>query len=66
MAELWPGQIQQYYVRALLHSFEDNFTTVRGDVEVANIKVGREIGQLPLGARLEVDEPEVLMLNLSS
>ena len=64
--ELWPGQIQQDYVRALLHPFEDDFTTVRGDVEVANVKVGREVGQLPLGARLEVDEPEILMLNVSS
>ena len=25
-----------------------------------------EVGQLPLGARLQVDEPEILMLNLSS
>ena len=48
--ELWPGQIQQYYIRALLHPFENNFTTVRGDVEVADVKVGREVGQLPLVA----------------
>jgi hypothetical protein len=25
---LWLGKIQQRYIRVLLHSFEDNFTTV--------------------------------------
>jgi hypothetical protein len=40
------GEIQQHDVRALLDSFEDNLTTVRGEVEVANVEVGREVGQL--------------------
>src|ERR1700726_2385806 len=63
---LWPGEIQQHYIRALLHSFENNFAAVWGDVEVSNVEVGSEVGQLPLGARLQVDEPEILMLDLSS
>ena len=33
--------------------------------KVANIKIGREIGQLPLNSRFQVDEPEILVLNLS-
>src|SRR5713101_5934021 len=33
---LWPAKIQQHHIRTLLHSFEDNFAAVRGDVEVAN------------------------------
>ena len=49
-----------------LHSFKNNFTAVWGDIEVANVEVGRKVGQLPLSARLQVDEPEILMLNLSS
>ena len=40
--------------------------TVRGDVEIANLKFGRKFGQLPLGTCLQVDEPEVHMFNLSS
>ena len=59
-------EIQQHHIGALLHSFEDNFAAVWRDVEVANVEVGSEVGQLPLGARLQVDEPEILMLNLSS
>ena len=65
-ASLWPGEIQHRQIRALPHPFENNFTTIRRDVEVANVEVGSEVGQLPLGARLQVDEPEVFMLYLSS
>ena len=60
------GEIEQHHIRTLLHSFEDDFAAVRGDVEVANVEVGSEVGQLPLGAVLQVDEPEILVLNLSS
>jgi hypothetical protein len=63
---LWSGEIQQHHVRALLHSFEDKLAAIWGDVEVANAEVGSEVGQLPLDTRLQVDEPEILMLNLSS
>ena len=40
---LWPGKIQQDHVGALLHALKDNFTTVWGEVEVANVEVGREV-----------------------
>ena len=63
---LWSGEIQQHHIRMLLRSFKDNFAAVWRDVEVANVEVGSEVGQLPLGARLKVDEPEILMLDLSS
>ena len=50
----------------LLHSFENNFMAVGGDVEVANVEVGRKVGQLSLCTCLEIDEPEILVLNVSS
>ena len=43
-AGLSPGEIQQHDLRALLHSFADNFTAVWGDVDVANVKVRSEVG----------------------
>jgi len=52
-AGLPSGEIQQHHIRGLLHSFEDNFTSVWGDVEVANVEVGSEVSQLPLDARLQ-------------
>src|ERR1700722_9878609 len=63
---LRPGQIQQYDIRVLLHSLEYDFTAVGGYVEVANIEVGSQVGQLPLGAGLEIDEPEIFVLNFST
>ncbi len=51
---LIPGEIQQYYIRVLLHSFEDDFTAVWGNVERANIEVGREVGQLLFGTGFQV------------
>jgi hypothetical protein len=62
----WPGEIQKFHIRALLHSFEDDFTAIRCDVEVANVEVRSEVGQLPLGTRLQVDKPEILVFNLST
>ncbi len=49
---LRPGKIQQLHIRALLHSLEDNFTPIWRDVEVADVKVSSEVGQLPLGPSL--------------
>src|SRR6266851_5554980 len=63
---LRPGEIQEHHIRKLLHSFEDNFTSVWRDVEVANVEVGSEVGQLVLCTRLQVDQPKILVLNLSS
>src|ERR1700675_3021668 len=60
------GEIQQHHIRALLPSFENNFTSIRRNVEVLNVEIGSELGQLPLGARLQLDEPQILMSNLSS
>jgi hypothetical protein len=59
-------EVQQHDIRALLHSFDYHFTAVWGDVEVAYVEVGGEIGQLPLGTCLQIDEPEIFMSNLSS
>ena len=63
---LWSGKIEEYYIRAFLYSFENNFTSIWRDGEVLNGEFGREVGQLPLGTRPQVDEPQVLVLNLSS
>lgn len=51
-AGLWPGEIQQHHIGVLMQSFEDNFTTIWRDIEVANVEVGGEVAQLPLGAHL--------------
>ncbi len=40
---LWLGEVQQHHIRTLLHSFEDDFTTIWRDVEVANVEVGSEM-----------------------
>ena len=50
-------EIQQHYIRALPHSFKYDFTTVRGDVEVADIEVGSNIRQLPLGTGRQFADP---------
>jgi len=63
---LWSRKIQQHHFRAFLHSLENNFAAVWRDVEVANVEVQRNAGQLPFGARLQINEPEIFMLNLSS
>ena len=60
------GEIQHHHIGTLLHSFEDDFLAVRGDIEVANVEVRREVGQLPLGTRLQVDEFEIFVLNFSA
>ena len=41
------------------------FTTVPGDVEVADGKLATEIGELPLASGLEIDEPELLVRDVS-
>jgi len=59
-AGLWTVEIHQHHIGVFLHSFKDDFTTVWGDIEIANVEVGRKVGQLPLGTRLRVDKPEIL------
>ena len=65
-SRLWPGQIKKNDIRLLLNSFENNVTAVRGDVEIANIKIDGQVGNLPFGTRIEVNRPEILMLNIAS
>ena len=65
-AELRPREVEQDHIRALLHALEDNLTAVRGEGEVSNIEFGREVVQLPLGSGVHVNQPEILMLNLSA
>src|SRR5258708_14495614 len=60
------GEIQEHHIREALHSVEYNFTCVWRDVEVANVEVCSEVGQLALLPRLQVDQPEILVLNLSA
>lgn len=63
---LWPRQIEECDVGEILDSLEDDFVAVWGDVEIANVEVWREVGQLALGARVEVNEPEILVLNFTA
>ena len=60
-----PAKIDQHYVRTLLLPFQDNFTAVWGDVEVPNIEIAREFGQLPLRAGLRVRLPEIFVFDPS-
>jgi hypothetical protein len=46
------GEIQQCHIRLFLHSFEDDFAAVRGNIERANVEVRGQVCQLPLGAGL--------------
>ena len=58
--------IQRHDVRLLLRALDDRFAAVGRDVEVANLEGRREIGQLSLGAGLQIDEPQVLVLDLAA
>ena len=61
---LW--EIEECDVGEVLDSFEDDFVAIRRNIEIANVEVWSEIGQLSLGAGVEVDEPEILVLNFAS
>jgi len=39
-----PRKVQQHHVRAILHALKYDFMAVWGDVEIADIEVGSEIG----------------------
>src|SRR5882724_10782111 len=64
--ESWLGEIQQCHIGLFLHSFEDDFTAIRGNIESVDIEVGGKIRQLPLGTGLQVDEPEILVPDFAS
>ena len=63
---LGSGEIQQYYLRTILHSFENDFLAVWRQIKVANVEVGRQVGQLLFSASLQVDKPKILVLDLST
>ena len=52
---LGSGEIQQCYLRTILHSFENEFLAVWRQIKVANVEVRRQVGQLLLSASLQVD-----------
>jgi hypothetical protein len=58
-------KIQHHHIGTLVDSFQDDFAAVWGEVEIANIEVGRKIRQLPFRGCVQVDEPEILVLDLS-
>ena len=60
-----PGKIQQHYVRPILSAFEHDVAAVGSDVKIAKIEIRRQIRQLALAAGIEIDEPEILVLNFS-
>jgi len=49
----------------LLGALKNELASVWRDVEVANVEVGREVGQGALCACIEVDEPEILVFDLA-
>jgi hypothetical protein len=58
--------IDQPDVGVLAHAIEDDLPAVGSEVEVTNREVQTEVGQLAFGPVFEIDEPEVLVLDLSS
>src|SRR6185503_17909617 len=59
------AQLEHDDVRLCSCTVEDDVTTVRGDVEVADDGLTAKIGQLTLAAGREVDEPELLVRDVS-
>lgn len=59
--EFWEGfglgKIELNYVGMFFGAFEDDVATVWGNVEVANVEAGGQVGQLRFGARFEIDAP---------
>src|SRR4029079_4634817 len=61
---LW--NLEQHDVRLLLHLLDDDVAAVRGDVEVPDLEHRIKIRELPFGAGLEIDRPEVLVSQLAA
>ncbi len=53
--ELFSPEFQQHHIGVFLDTFENNVAAVWRNVEIANVEIGGEVGQLALGARLQVD-----------
>lgn len=49
------SKLYQLYFRAILHPLQYSFAAVRRKVEVTNVKIRRQFGQLTLGARDRID-----------
>ena len=49
------GKLDEHDLRMFLHSFQNHFAAIRGNVEVADVEVGRKIRQLPLRAGFGVN-----------
>jgi|GEM_PF-4951831 len=45
----------------LLYLLDHDVATVWTDVEITNVEAGSEVRQLPFGARVEIDRPQILM-----
>src|SRR5882757_7534044 len=62
---LAPWKVEQNDFGMLLGALENELASVWREVEVANIEVGREVGQGALRACVKVDEPEIFVFNLT-
>ncbi len=61
-----PRQFEDRDIRMPLYLFEHCLLPVRGNVKVADLKVSRYIGQLPLGVLACINQPQVLMLDAAT
>ena len=57
---------EQDDIGLLLHLLQNKLTPVWGDIEVSHLEVWSEIGQLVLDARVQVDQPQILVLEIAS
>src|SRR5207245_8984793 len=58
-------QVEQDNIRLVSCPIEDDFTTVRGYVEVTDGKLATKVRQLPLASGPEIHNPALLMRNVS-
>ena len=50
----------------LLYLLDHDVATVWTDVEITNVEARSEVRELPFGARVEIDCPQILMTQFSS
>lgn len=60
------SQVDQHHFGSVPGALQHRLMTVRRHIEVAGIEIRGQIGELLLGAGLQMDEPQILVLNLSS
>ena len=58
-------QLDQHDIGLPLHLLQHDLTPVGRDVEVAHVEVWREVGDPALRAGLQIDQPEILVPDLS-